>query len=114
MISHSATTEATTFPDSIGIEPGLNYHTVIEMETEKPTFDPTRVLDDHWNKRLYELFIKSSPAAPSFVIRAVEILEKEPDVLLALEKQGLILRYYLYSMEYVFSVLKWTPQGVRR
>ncbi len=114
MISHSATTEALTFPDSIGIEPGSIYHTriVIETEEEQPKFNPLEVLNDTWNKQLYALFTKSRPGY--FVAAASELLATDKDVLLVIEKQGLLPAYYLYSMEYMFSVLKWAPKGVRR
>jgi hypothetical protein len=112
MISHSATTEATEFPDSIGIEPGANYHTVIEIEAEQKTFNPLEVLGAEWNKQLYALFTKSSPG--SFARKAQAAVEQDKDALVAITNKGILVPYYLYCMEYVFSVLKWTPQGVRR
>jgi hypothetical protein len=109
MISPSATTEATTFPDSTGIEPGANYHTVIEIEREKPTFNPLEVLGDDWNKRLYLLFTKSSRGG--FVREATPVINADPAALAAVTSRGLIVPYYLYSMEYMFSG---APKGVRR
>lgn len=112
MISDSATTEALEFPNSIGIEPGSIYHTRIEIETEREEFDPTKVLDDAHNLMLYKIWERASPG--TFKSSAKAELEKNDSVKVVMERSGLLLDYYIYCMEYMFSVRRWVPKGVRR
>jgi hypothetical protein len=108
----SATTESTKFLDSIGIEPGANYHSTIEIKAKR-AFNPTDVLGPSWNKQLHALYTNKHPIY-SFMNRAREALLKDPQALESIKSSDLILEYYIYSMEYMFSVLKWVPKGTRR
>ena len=76
------------------------------------TFNPTEVLSHAHNVELYDLW-KKAPAG-SFKKLAMEKYEKRQCIAKAMEAQGLVLGYYLYSMQYVFEVLKWVPKPLRK
>lgn len=76
------------------------------------TFDPTTILDEAHNVALYRLWKGASPG--TFKTKAVEVFSKEELVLDTMKQAGLLLDYYVYTMQYMFEVRKWVPKGTRR
>ena len=104
----SYTTESIKFPNSIShADYEACFASQINVEEEQQTYDPTTTLDKHYNKHLYVLFNRSTPG--TFKQAACEMLSKDPLVLETMKRAGLILEYYVYSMQYLFSAKKWKP-----
>jgi hypothetical protein len=87
-------------------------YTHVDKTPKNDTFNPTEVLDHAHNVELYRLW-KSAPAG-SFKKLAMEKYEKDQNIVKTMEACGLVLGYYLYSMQYVFEVLKWVPKGIQK
>jgi hypothetical protein len=73
------------------------------------TFDPTKILDEKRNLELYCLW-QNAPAG-SFKKLAVEVFSKDPLIIETMQKAGLLLDYYIYTMQYMFEIRKWAPKG---